>query len=80
MTGVQGRPELIISGSPDGKTWFPYEFHYKPGKMDQAPVLATPHQPRFDWQLWFSALSKGLQSEFYLMHFLYKLFHNSDSI
>jgi hypothetical protein len=34
-----------------------------------------PHQPRFDWQLWFSALS-NIDSEYYLVHFLYKLFNN----
>lgn len=30
MTGVEGRPELIIQGSNDLKEWLPYEFFYKP--------------------------------------------------
>ena len=35
-----------------------------------------PHQPRFDWQLWFSALSPDISREFYLVHFLYKILQN----
>lgn len=34
-----------------------------------------PHQPRFDWQLWFSALST-YETEYYLIHFLYKVLNN----
>lgn len=34
-----------------------------------------PHQPRFEWQLWFSSLGQ-LDSEYYLVHYLYKLFNN----
>lgn len=37
-----------------------------------------PHQPRFDWQLWFSALG-NIDSEYYLVHFLYKLL-NDDKV
>lgn len=38
-----------------------------------------PHQPRFDWQLWFSALTPNIESEYYLIHFLYKLL-NGDKV
>ena len=52
-----GRPEIIIEGSTDGIEWHSYELPYKPGTVNRAPVWATPHQPRLDWQLWFAALA-----------------------
>ena len=52
-----GRPEIIIEGSDDGTEWHSYELPYKPGSVYRAPVWATPHQPRLDWQLWFAALA-----------------------
>ncbi|MDD1611801.1 MAG: lipase maturation factor family protein [Methylococcaceae bacterium] len=50
------RPEIIIEGSNDGKTWQAYEFNYKPGDLSRALRWNIPHQPRLDWQLWFAAL------------------------
>src|SRR5258705_2867534 len=50
------RPEIILEGSADGHTWVPYEFRYKPGRLDRRPAFVAPHQPRLDWQLWFAAL------------------------
>jgi hypothetical protein len=55
--------------------WRDYEFHYKLGRTDRIAPIVMPHQPRFDWQLWFSALST-YETEYYLMHFLYKLMNN----
>ena len=37
-----------------------------------------PHQPRFDWQLWFSAL-REFEVEYYLIHFAYKILNNDVS-
>ncbi|WOO39960.1 lipase maturation factor family protein [Rubellicoccus peritrichatus] len=51
------RPEIVIEGSSDGKTWQPYEFKYKIGALDEAPSWVTPHMPRLDWQMWFAALN-----------------------
>jgi len=51
------RPELVVEGSHDGKTWRPYDFRYKPGPVDRLPVAVAPHQPRLDWQMWFEALA-----------------------
>jgi hypothetical protein len=51
------RIEIILEGSPDGVTWQPYEFKYKPGDVNRAPVWVAPYQPRLDWQMWFAALS-----------------------
>ena len=57
MTGVGGRPEVIIEGSmSDTGPWKEFEFLYKPGNLTTAPRFCLPHQPRLDWQMWFAAL------------------------
>jgi lipase maturation factor 1 len=50
------RPEIVVEGSNDGKTWTAYEFAYKPGDLQRRPPVVAPHQPRLDWQMWFAAL------------------------
>ncbi|KAI1297279.1 Lipase maturation factor 2 [Halotydeus destructor] len=57
MTGVGGRPELVLEGSNDLTSgWKEYHFRYKPGDVNAAPKFIIPHQPRLDWQMWFAAL------------------------
>jgi predicted DCC family thiol-disulfide oxidoreductase YuxK len=56
------RAEIVFEGSADGRHWKAYELPYKPGATDRAPVWATPHQPRLDWQLWFAALAPARQN------------------
>ena len=51
------RPEIIIEGSLDGKTWRPYEFGWKPTNPSQSARFAGPHMPRIDWQMWFEGLN-----------------------
>ncbi len=51
------RPEIIIEGSRDGRTWAAYEFKWKPGDLRRRPGFVAPYQPRLDWQLWFAALA-----------------------
>ena len=70
------RPEIIIEGSRDGKTWLPYEFKWKPGRLDRAPGWVAPHQPRLDWQMWFAALS-SYQYNKWLIRFVYQLLKGS---
>ena len=53
---TETRPEILIEGGPDGMSWKPYEFRWKPGDLATAPRFCTPHQPRLDWQMWFEAL------------------------
>ena len=53
---TEKRPEIILEGSRDGKTWEAYNFCFKPGDLQQRPRVAAPHQPRLDWQMWFEAL------------------------
>jgi hypothetical protein len=59
------RPEIIIEGSNDGKTWLPYEFKYKPGDPRRCPSFVAPHQPRLDWQMWFAALGNYRQNPWF---------------
>nr|XP_033490744.1 lipase maturation factor 2a [Epinephelus lanceolatus] len=65
MTGVGGRPEVVIEGSNDGVSWTEIEFMYKPGNMSASPALVTPHQPRLDWQMWFAALGAHTQAPWF---------------
>ncbi len=51
------RPEIVVEGSDDGRTWRSYDFRWKPGPVERAPRLAPLHLPRLDWQMWFAALS-----------------------
>ncbi|MCH8966978.1 MAG: lipase maturation factor family protein [Planctomycetes bacterium] len=50
------RPEIIVEGSNDRRTWLAYEFKWKPGDLSRRPGFVAPHQPRLDWQMWFAAL------------------------
>ena len=74
MTGVGGRPELIIEGSNNEKKdqWKEYDFLYKPGSTGGAPSFVAPHQPRLDWQMWFAALG-SYQHNPWLVHLVYRL-------
>ncbi|CAI9730487.1 Hypothetical predicted protein [Octopus vulgaris] len=72
MTGVGGRPEVIIEGSNDMKAWKEYHFLYKPGNVSRSPPVVSPHQPRLDWQMWFAALS-DFQNNPWLLTLCYRL-------
>ncbi|HZR19306.1 MAG TPA: lipase maturation factor family protein [Verrucomicrobiae bacterium] len=59
------RPEIILEGSYDRRSWEPYEFKWKPGDVRIAPRWIAPHQPRLDWQMWFLALGAGINSSWF---------------
>jgi len=59
------RPEIIVEGSNDEKTWLPYEFKYKPGDPARRPAFVEPFQPRLDWQMWFAALTSYRQNPWF---------------
>ncbi|XP_037702008.1 lipase maturation factor 2 [Choloepus didactylus] len=65
MTGLGGRPEVVLEGSYDGSHWTEVEFMYKPGNVSRPPPLVTPHQPRLDWQMWFAALGPHTHSPWF---------------
>jgi hypothetical protein len=50
------RIELEVLGSYDGEHWQPYQFKYKPDRLEGRPAFIIPHQPRLDWQMWFVTL------------------------
>ena len=53
---TKDRPGIILEGSADGVSWAPYEFRYKPGKLDRTPPFLLGHMPRLDWMMWFASL------------------------
>jgi hypothetical protein len=59
------RPEIILEGSEDGATWVEYEFKYKAGDAHRRPPWVAPHQPRLDWQMWFAALGRFDDNEWF---------------
>ncbi|XP_014674979.1 PREDICTED: LOW QUALITY PROTEIN: lipase maturation factor 2-like [Priapulus caudatus] len=67
MTGVGGRPELILEASNNlERGWKEYSFLYKPGNISTAPPVVFPHQPRLDWQMWFAALGHHERNPWFL--------------
>ena len=73
MTGVGGRPEVILEGADSVHgPWLEYEFLYKPGNVSLAPQYMLPHQPRLDWQMWFAALG-SYQHNPWLLSLVYRL-------
>lgn len=54
---TRDRVMVEIEGSDDTLEWKPYRFHYAPGDTRRRPGFVAPHQPRFDFQLWFLAFT-----------------------
>ncbi|XP_069835840.1 lipase maturation factor 2 isoform X2 [Dendropsophus ebraccatus] len=79
MTGVGGRPEVVVEGSYDKQTWTEIEFMYKPGNVSVSPPIITPHQPRLDWQMWFAALGHHTQSPWFTS-FVYRLLQGNKDV
>jgi predicted DCC family thiol-disulfide oxidoreductase YuxK len=73
------RPEIVVQGSMDRRTWLDYEFKYKPGDLRRPPRWVAPHQPRLDWQMWFAALS-GPQSAPWFDNFMVRLLQGSPQV
>ncbi|CAL1533703.1 unnamed protein product [Lymnaea stagnalis] len=83
MTGVGGRPEVIIEGHASNRSatdgWQPYEFLYKPGNVSESPPVVAPHQPRLDWQMWFAALG-NYQNNPWFLNLIYRLLRNQPEV
>ena len=60
------RPEIVVEGSDDGVEWKAYEFRYKPGDPSRPPAFVTPHMPRLDWQMWFAALGRWEDAQWFM--------------
>ncbi|XP_028935205.1 LOW QUALITY PROTEIN: lipase maturation factor 2 [Ornithorhynchus anatinus] len=72
MTGLGGRPEVVLEGSYDREHWTEIEFMFKPGNLSRHPPVVAPHQPRLDWQMWFAALGPHSHSPWFTS-FVYRL-------
>ncbi|XP_072452511.1 lipase maturation factor 2 [Notamacropus eugenii] len=79
MTGLGGRPEVVLEGSYDGESWTEIEFMYKPGNVSVAPPIVIPHQPRLDWQMWFAALGHHTHSPWF-SSLVYRLLQGKESV
>lgn len=73
------RPEILVEGSNDGRTWLPYEFTWKPGDVRRRPRFAGLHMPRLDWQMWFAALDSFWENP-WLLRFLVCLLEGSPDV
>jgi hypothetical protein len=58
---TRGRYLIEFQGSDDARNWTPYPYRYCPQKLDEAPRIYAPYQPRFDWNLWFASLGTWTQ-------------------
>ncbi|KAK3781600.1 hypothetical protein RRG08_006996 [Elysia crispata] len=83
MTGVGGRPEIILEGHPSERSavdgWRTYNFLYKPGNMSETLAVVAPHQPRLDWQMWFAALG-NYQNNPWFLHLVYRLLQGEPDV
>jgi hypothetical protein len=73
------RPEIVVEGSLDGKTWKEYAFRWKPGDPLRRPRFVAPHQPRLDWQMWFAALG-SMEDNPWFQRFLLRLLEGSPDV
>ncbi|KAL3801034.1 hypothetical protein HJC23_002327 [Cyclotella cryptica] len=84
---VVARPEIIIealledthdsninlaSDAEERGVWHELNFRWKPGDTTTWPRQVAPHQPRFDWRMWFAALG-SYQYNPWLLSFVDKL-------
>ncbi|CAJ0565533.1 unnamed protein product, partial [Mesorhabditis spiculigera] len=80
MTGLEGRPEIVLEGSdgPSGP-WKEIEFYAKPGNLNRSPPFVVPHQPRLDWQMWFAALGTYQQNPWFVS-MVHQLLNNNTNV
>ena len=73
------RPEIVVEGSDDGRTWKEYELRWKPGDVRRSLRFVAPHQPRLDWQMWFAALG-SLEENPWFVNFVARLLQGEPSV
>lgn len=73
------RNEVVLQGTRDEPgpraTWTDYEWKCKPGDPLRRPCLITPYHYRFDWMIWFAAMSDYRRHP-WVAHLGWKLLHN----
>ncbi len=65
-TTTTTRPEIVLEGSDDGRTWRQYVLPYMPGPPARTLTWNIPYQPRLDWQLWFASYGSVAQNRWTL--------------
>lgn len=69
----EGRVEVILEGSDRiDSTWKEYNFRFKPGDISDRLPIASPHQPRLDYQMWFAARGHYSHNH-WLLNLVYRL-------
>jgi predicted DCC family thiol-disulfide oxidoreductase YuxK len=76
---IRDRREVVVEGSHDGVDWRAYVFRYEPGPVERAPPRNVPHQPRLDWQMWFTALREARENPWFVA-FLRRLLEGSGDV
>lgn len=88
MTGIGGRPELeilvtdketLISNIDNENNFKEVNFKYKP-QINKFLKITGPHQPRIDWQIWFSALKPNYSDDYWLIILVGKLLEKNPVI
>ena len=77
---TESRPEIVVEGSNDRRTWHQYEFKWKPGDLKRPPRWVAPHQPRLDWQMWFAALAGNYRNSPWFLNFMVSLLKGSPEV
>ena len=65
MTGVGGRPEVVIEMAGADGEFKEVDFLYKPTSLSTPCPWVAPHQPRLDWQMWFAGMHTSVISTIY---------------
>ena len=79
------RDELIIEGTSDRELkpdsrWQAYELPCKPGALARRPCVLGPYHLRFDWLIWFAAMTDNAEDVPWMIHVVWKLLHGDRSI
>jgi hypothetical protein len=67
---TRDRFEIVLQGTSDtaladDSRWLEYEFKGKPGDPARRPPQVAPYHLRLDWLMWFEAMSRGPQSDWF---------------
>jgi hypothetical protein len=64
------RYEIVVEGTDEasltpGTAWREYEFRGKPGDPAQRPPQVAPYHLRLGWLMWFEAMARSPQSDWF---------------
>jgi len=76
----QERLNVVFEGTmnkdtSDKANWKPYIYKGLPVALDKRPPQIAPYQLRFDWQMWFAAMSSANEYP-WTLNLVWKLLHN----